>query len=34
MLPIATKLMGVQDNDKLPDVYKDDENYKMSYHDV
>ena len=34
MLPIATKLMGVRDDDKLPDVHKDDENYGMSYHDV
>ena len=33
-LPIATKLMGVRDDDKLPDVHKDDENYRTSYHDV
>ena len=34
MLPIVTKLMGVRDDDKLPDVHKDDENYGMSCHDI
>ena len=34
MLPIATKLMGVRDDDELPDVHKDDENYGMSCHDI